>query len=1033
MEVIHSIWDTTNLHIWAESSDLFRNINLDIFEITTNEPKHPFVASFSRLYQILKNISQKIQYESFNLEWLVMKLPSYHSIPQPSPLLEKTDKFLNQSFELLHWQINSLSLKPINAIEMLLSIPSLPPTGIVFSDSLIFWKMVAEFTLNLIKKGSYIPFLKILERNSEMTKFIAKWQPIILGHDRVIFEKISQSMPDYCLAFNQLNTQYDEIVRSFIDQTIDQFLKNKINAFIPHQKMKDDFSAIIAKDWFESLYDANNEVIISKTNEFDYFYGILKSWLRDFDKYSFYTKFKTCFQLDPPKDDDNQNYWAINIYLQNEKDDNLIIPASDIWKYQTNTIGFFEQRFENPQERLLIDLGTAEQIYPKINECLQSIFPSIIPLTQNEAFEFLTSYIKPLEELGFKVFLPSWWYEPEKEMILELELENKETDCKNNSQSLFSLNKLVDFNWKFSIGDQILSVEEFEQLASLRVPFVQLRGKWIKINQNDIERTIQFFKEKYLKLTYRDILEMDALLTEENTFLPTITLPQDYPPYNPFNQIIKNSKIEILMQPDSFVGELRPYQLLGYSWLDYLSKIGFGVCLADDMGLGKTIQIIALLLKKKEENNLENPALLICPTSILGNWFKELEKFGPLLKTFIHHGSKRPSEEDFESTIKDFDVILTTYNLVQRDFQNLSKLNWSIIILDESHNIKNSNTKQSRAIRKLKGQSRIALTGTPIENRLTELWSMMDFLNPGYLGSKNQFYNNYVEAIEKGNNTQKVRILSKLIQPFILRRLKTDPNIIKDLPEKVENKVYCSLSEEQALLYEAVVRNLLERIEVVDGMERKGMILSSLTKLKQICNHPAHFLHDYSEAFEDRSGKINLLVDMLEEILANNEKALIFTQFAEFGRELCIYLENVFNQEILFLHGSLSQKERDILVQRFQDESKVSPNIFILSIKAGGVGLNLTAANHVFHIDRWWNPSVENQATDRAYRIGQNKNVFVYKFINIGTMEENIDKLIERKMNLADSIISSGESWITELSTDDLRQLLSLKSIMDRS
>ncbi|HUT79814.1 MAG TPA: DEAD/DEAH box helicase [Candidatus Bathyarchaeia archaeon] len=1032
MEVLHSIWDTTNLHIWAESSDLLRNITINDFEISPEEQQHPFIVPFSRLYQILKNISQETQEEYINPEWLVMKLPSSNSLPQPSPSLENNN-LKNQTFEFKHWQINTLGLKPIKAINLLLSAPNNPPSGIIYSDSLKFWKTVAKFAIKLIEKGSYLPFLTIIERNSETTKFIGNWQPVILGQDKINLEKIIESMPNYCLAFNNVNLLQREIVQTFISQTIDQYLKNKINAFIPNQKKADNFSFKIAKEWFESLYNSKDEVIITKTNEFDYFYGLLKSWLRDFEKYGFYTKFKTCFQLDPPKEEENKNNWSINIYLQNEKDDNLIIPASDVWKYQTDTIGFLEQRFENPQERLLLDLGKAEQIYPKFNECLQSVFPNKLSLTQNEALEFLVSYVQPLEEHGFKVFLPSWWYEPEKELTVELDLEKEDVDHKQNNQSLFSLNKLVDFNWKFSIGDQILSPAEFEHLASLRIPFVQLRGKWIKINQDDMDKAVQFFKEKYHRLSYRDILEIEALMDEENTSLPSITLPQNYPPFNPFNHIIKKSKLEVLHQPETFVGELRPYQLLGYSWLDYLSNVGFGACLADDMGLGKTIQIIALLLKKKAENALENPVLLICPTSILGNWYKELEKFGPKLKAFIHHGSKRPSEEDFESTINDFDIILTTYNLANRDFQDLSKINWSIIILDESQNIKNSNTKQSRAIRKLKGQFKITLTGTPIENRLTELWTMMDFLNPGYLGTKNQFNNTYVEAIEKGNNTQKARILSKLIQPFILRRLKTDPNIIKDLPEKIENKIYCSLSEEQAILYEAVVRNLLERIETADGIERKGMILSSLTKLKQICNHPAHFLHDYSENFEDRSGKINLIVDMLEEILANNEKALIFTQYAEFGGELCKYLKSIFNQEILFLHGSLTQKERDNFVQKFQEGTSLSPNLFILSIKAGGVGLNLTAANHVFHIDRWWNPSVENQATDRAYRIGQKKNVFVHKFINIGTMEENIDKLIERKMNLADSIISSGESWITELSTDDLRQLLSLKSIMERS
>ncbi|NHJ33046.1 MAG: DEAD/DEAH box helicase, partial [Asgard group archaeon] len=408
---------------------------------------------------------------------------------------------------------------------------------------------------------------------------------------------------------------------------------------------------------------------------------------------------------------------------------------------------------------------------------------------------------------------------------------------------------------------------------------------------------------------------------------------------------------------------------------------------------------------------------------------REIQRFAPSLATMIHHGPKRILDNRFIGTASGYDLIITTYQLAQRDFDILTQINWSTIVIDEAQNIKNPKTKQSRKIKKLNSNYRIALTGTPIENRLTELWSILDFLNPGYLGSLRKFKESYVNPIENKQNSQILNQLAKLVQPFILRRLKTDPAIIEDLPEKSEFKVYCSMTEEQCILYEAVVKDLIKRLSVAQGISRKGLILGALTKLKQICNHPVQFMHEESIDLKDRSGKLNRLKEMLTEVLDNNEKALIFTQYAELGQLLKDYLQEVLSEEVLLLFGGTPQKEREELIKRFQNQAECSPNVFILSIKAGGVGLNLTAANHVFHFDRWWNPSVENQATDRAFRIGQEKNVFVHKFISVGTLEENIDRLIEQKKELADSVIGTGESWLTEMSTEQLREILSLRRL----
>jgi SNF2 family DNA or RNA helicase len=446
------------------------------------------------------------------------------------------------------------------------------------------------------------------------------------------------------------------------------------------------------------------------------------------------------------------------------------------------------------------------------------------------------------------------------------------------------------------------------------------------------------------------------------------------------------------------------------------------------MGLGKTIQAIALLLQEREtsDNGLE-PALVICPTSVVGNWKREIQRFAPGLRVMVHHGSDRASGEEFVSMARTHDVIISTYGLARRDVEDLAQVPWSDIILDEAQNIKNPQAKQSQAIRTLPGGNRIALTGTPVENRLSELWSIMQFLNPGFLGSQAKFRKNFALPIERYQNQVATERLKGMVGPFLLRRVKTDPTVIQDLPEKLEMKVYCNLTAEQATLYRAVVKESLERVgSAGEGIERRGAVLGALTRLKQVCNHPAQFMGDGS-TLAGRSGKLDRLGEMLEEALSVGDRALVFTQFAEMGHMLRAHLQSLFGVEVLFLHGGTPQKQRDRIVSRFQ-RGQGGPPIFVLSLKAGGTGLNLTAANHVFHFDRWWNPAVENQATDRAFRIGQRRDVQVHKFLCAGTLEERIDKMIESKKALAESVVGAGEGWLTELSTDELREIMALRA-----
>ncbi|HEA70770.1 MAG TPA: DEAD/DEAH box helicase [archaeon] len=513
-----------------------------------------------------------------------------------------------------------------------------------------------------------------------------------------------------------------------------------------------------------------------------------------------------------------------------------------------------------------------------------------------------------------------------------------------------------------------------------------------------------------------------------------------------FNEMIttlqKIDSFEEIPCPRSFNGELRHYQEVGLTWMGNMTKYNFGLCLADDMGLGKTIQIIAFLLylKKRFPNN-PGSVLIICPTSVLFNWHRELNKFAPDLEVVLHHGAKRGKDASkIPEFLKPHRIYLTSYGTIRNDIDFLETINFSGVIIDESQNMKNYASKQTKAINRLQSQYRICLSGTPIENRLLELWSLFNFLNPGLLGSKKEFQEKYTIPIERFQNKDAIENLKLIISPFILRRVKTDKKIINDLPKKNEIKLYLELNEEQIKFYQELVENTLKEIDQpsLDKKRKSGLILGLLVKLKQICNHPYQYLkiklsqikkEEELKEIISLSPKLERLVEMTEEVVSNGEKVLIFTQFTQMGTILHDTLEYKHKFKILYLHGGVPEKKRRVIVDEFQSKDITSPSILILSLKAGGTGLNLTQGTTVIHFDRWWNPAVEDQATDRAYRIGQKSVVNVFKFIMHGTIEEKIDVLLEEKRELANKIVSStGESWISDLNTEKLRELLVLNN-----
>jgi hypothetical protein len=588
-----------------------------------------------------------------------------------------------------------------------------------------------------------------------------------------------------------------------------------------------------------------------------------------------------------------------------------------------------------------------------------------------------------------------------------------------------------EFHWNVALGDRQLTQQEFDQLVAARTPLVFLDRTPVLLAPKDREALAEFRRragKEGKKVTFFEALRLKLGGAAHLHGLALESLDAG-PRLETLAQNLERARtVQDRPVAPGFVGTLRPYQARGHAWLYFLLDQGFGACLADDMGLGKTVQAISVILDWQLDPARRGPILLVCPVSVLGNWRRELLRFSPALRVVLHHGKGRArTDEEFDQVLKTNDILLTSFNLLQRDEALLTTRAFEGVILDEAQNIKNPATRQSRAARLLRGNFKLALTGTPLENRPLDLWSIMDFLNEGLLGTRSGFLQSLEHPIVKQRNRSTASTLARLVRPFVLRRLKTDPEIITDLPDKTEQVVVASLTREQAILYEAVVRKGLTEVENAGGsnMARRGAILTTLLRLKQVCNHPAHYLMDGS-ALPGRSGKLDLLTEMLEEALDEGDRCLVFTQFKEMGTLLKTHVEGVIGGQVLFLHGGVPQKERETMVAGFQAGEANGPKIFVLSLKAGGTGLNLTMANRVFHYDRWWNPAVEDQATDRAFRIGQSRNVFVHKFVCTGTLEERIQAMLEQKREVANTLLGAGESWLTELSNDELRRLVTL-------
>lgn len=1009
MHILHGTWlpDYNQFAFWGE--DTTRGV--DAPTASRDGAPHPFALSQHYILDYLDWIS-KNTYPNGLKSPAAIWLPSSASQPAPSPeALSAGMRPVDGAVALRKWTVNPVVLSAGDALTILLKLP--PPhrrdPSVIIGADVAFWQQVALFLMNTVIAGGYVPSL---ERAGQ--RFATAWR---VQPDPDLAAQFARSMPPLCRAIATspgVAPKPPPLLEHFMQTTLESHVRAVagghtspdpvINAFtsddhavkgIPPGKLAKRFEGWQA--WLNPLIDQQRG-----------------------------GTFRVCFRLDePPLDDNAGNRWRLAYMLQATDDTSLLLDAINVWKATGHTLHYLNRRFDAPQENLLMALGKAAQIFPPINRSLIETSPLGVTLTSEEAAQFLNDATPRLERAGFGVLVPNWW---SRRAALKARAKFKGEDTGN--YGLLNRNTLVNYSWEVSVGDETMNRAEFEQLVSLKQPFVRLHGQWVALDPVHIGAALEFLQQRPDgKVTLGEAMNVIS----DNTVVQGVEI-QPIQAEGWIEELLTKLRNPELASvppiPTGLNATLRPYQERGFGWLVQMRKLSLGAVLADQMGLGKTIQNITVWLYERESMGVDRPALLVAPTSVVGNWQHELTKFAPSLRVHVHQGAERVQGDVFGKLLADKDVVLTSYALLSRDLATLQPVAWSSVTLDEAQNIKNPETKVAQAARALKADARLAMTGTPIENRLTELWSIMHFLNPGYLGSLEQFRQRFAIPIERYGDEKAASSLRRITAPFILRRLKTDQKIISDLPDKFENKVYCTLTHEQATLYEAVVREELEALErTEDPMARRGGVLRMLTRLKQICNHPVHFLkegHDLTlEQMEDRSGKLTRLTEMMEEVLEGGDRALIFTQYAEMSSHLERFLELYFDTDILRLTGDTPAEKRTEMVERFQSPRGAS--IFILSLKAGGTGLNLTNANHVFHYDRWYNPAVEDQATDRAFRIGQLRNVQVHKFICLGTLEEKIDELMERKRGLADKIVGDGEGWISEMSNDEIRDLVTLR------
>jgi len=996
MIMLHLAYYAEQFVFWAETPYLQTQLQA--------QGHYPWQARLEILHQSLRQLQLSQRPEELHTLQLQLWVPS--AAEQPSAALAELSDAAE--WALKPWLLNAIKLPPGKVISWLRDWGHLqnPLTATTHAAEIAIWHQLLRLAASLVWRQQILPDLE--EQDSEHWQ--ARWHPLLSPQDHLQLSELARQLPGVTQALaDQSEHPPGERAYALIQEVLYSFCDTlmRLNPVGTEAHLKRRRHLNAREAWLQALRRRNGQ-LQGESYELQQLQLMIRRWQQEL-RFLADAPFQLVFQLEEPGE--IIDTWYLRFFLQLREDPSLYLPLETLWLPSDQQPDMLQHQHPQAQTFARQALAQAQQICQLIWASPQA---SGLELSLAEVELFLQQ-VQELEQAGFGLRLPAWWLKGAAALKGRARFSSKGFA----GSGKLSLNALIQADWQLMLGDESISLEELKALAALKAPLVQWRGRWIAVDQANLEKALNFWQSQR-EPSVQEILQLGPQGEGAPFSLESVEIQGQLGEF--IAQLRGQRELEPIQRPQGFRGELRPYQERGLNWLAFLCSHQLGACLADDMGLGKTIQTLALIQHFRESGD-QRPCLLICPSSLLSNWWHEARRFVPELKVGIHHGIERLKAEDFVAWAGQQALTITSYALIQRDYEQLRQVPWAGIILDEAQNIKNPQTKQSRAVRSLPADWRLVLTGTPVENHVGDLWTLMDFLNPGLLGNQNQFKLRYLTPIQRLQDPLAVSRLQQATAPFILRRLKSDPSIVPDLPEKQEMKVYCNLSAEQTSLYAAVVQEIEASLVKSEGLQRRGLILASLSRLKQICNHPLHFLKEDGR-LQGRSGKLDRLQEMLVEILELEEKALVFTQFAEMGKLLQQHLQQHFQKEVLFLHGGTVVQQRGQMVERFQQEAGCP--IFVLSLKAGGTGLNLTAANHVFHFDRWWNPAVENQATDRAYRIGQTRRVQVHKLICSGTLEEKIDAMLDEKQSMADQVVGAGENWITELNDAELQNLFRL-------
>ncbi|HEY2062178.1 MAG TPA: DEAD/DEAH box helicase [Amycolatopsis sp.] len=994
MPLVHAVWSPgRGLLLWAEqktpAGTSSRSAQIAL--------PHPFAVSSAKLTELHPGKPTSV----------TLLLPSRASRPLASS--EQTGKRRGPAPSLRAWSVPALIVDATELDDL--------DDSASYGASVTYLRAVARLAADLVRRGRVLP---TLVRRGDAAE--ARWRPVLQGVDFVAFDALVAAMPPVGRA-EQIapltGASPRALVTDALHTMVDAAVRDRLARADPPVDLRGGRGA--AGVWLAALQGGIPRVELP-LGELGVVADAVAKWdeVADTD----IVDGRACFRLAevrtlrPPDADDPDDQtgdgskWQLQFLLRATADPSLLLSAEQIWSGEANGL------LRDPRGLLVAELGRAALVEPMLAPALRRTQPSEYDLSVEETEQFLTSGATRLIEAGFEAQLPATW-DGRRRLGLRLSVHSTPSE-QVVARSRVGRDELAGFRWTIAVGDTEIGEDELARLVAAKSQLVRLRGRWISVDAERLRAGLEFLRRnRHRRPTAGELLELVHLAGEAP--LPVTDVSAD----GWVGDVLAGRVHQTLQPvevPPSFRATLRPYQERGVAWLAFMSALGLGACLADDMGLGKTVQTLALEAVERADHE-RKPTLVLCPMSLVGMWQREAANFAPALRVHAHHGSARAHGDALAEQIAAADLVVTTYATAARDADELATFEWQRLVLDEAHAIKNADTATAKAVRRFSAEHRLALTGTPVENRLADLWSVLDLLNPGLLGSRFEFRQRFAVPIERRDDTATAADLRRLTQPYLLRRVKTDPAIVPELPEKLEIRQEYRLTREQGTLYSAIVDEMMKKIENSQGIKRRGNILAAITKLKQVCNHPAHLLHDGSP-IGHRSGKVIRLEEILAEILASGDRVLCFTQYTEFGHMLVPHLSDRLGTEVAFLHGGLAKGARDAIVERFQAGD--GPRILLLSLKAGGSGLTLTAASQVLHLDRWWNPAVENQATDRAFRIGQGRNVQVRKFVCPGTIEERIDAVITRKRALAGRVVGEGESWLTELSTDSLRGVLAL-------